>query len=145
MTSGTIVKTSVIQICGYFSEELFIDLVDSEYCFRIRNKHYRIIQASSIVLNHHLGYKQVNRWGIVTINYSALRTYYIVRNWFLVYRQYPDQLLAACGTKRKFFKYTLFYRSVKIILFEDHKIAKLKALLLGLYHGISGKGGKVYH
>ena len=89
MTSGSIVKTSVLQTCGFFSEELFIDLVDSEYCFRIRNKHYRIVQVSPIVLNHQLGYKRVNKWGIVTIIYSALRTYYIVRNWFLVYRQYP--------------------------------------------------------
>lgn len=145
MTSGSIVKTSILQTCGFFSEELFIDLVDSEYCFRIRNKHYRIVQVSPIVLNHQLGYKKVNRWGIVTINYSALRTYYIVRNWFLVYKQYPEQLLAACGPKRKFYTYTLFYRTIKIILFEDHKISKLKALFLGIYHGLCGKGGKVYH
>ncbi len=145
MTSGSIVKTSVIKVCGFFSEELFIDLVDSEYCFRIRKNGYRIIQASPIVLKHQLGYKKVNKWGIVTINYSALRTYYIVRNWFLVYRQYPEQLLAACGPKRKFYTYTLLYRSVKIILFEDHKIDKLKALFLGIYHGLCGKGGKVYH
>lgn len=145
MTSGSIVKTSVIKVCGFFSEELFIDLVDSEYCFRIRNNGFRIIQASPIVLKHQLGYKKVNKWGIVTINYSALRTYYIVRNWFLVYRQYPEQLLAACGPKRKFYTYTLLYRSVKIILFEDHKIDKLKALFLGIYHGLCGKGGKVYH
>lgn len=145
MTSGSIVKTSVIKVCGFFSEELFIDLVDSEYCFRIRKNGYRIIQASPIVLKHQLGYKKVNKWGIVTINYSALRTYYIVRNWFLVYRQYPEQLLATCGPKRKFYTYTLLYRSVKIILFEDHKIDKLKALFLGIYHGLCGKGGKVYH
>ena len=145
MTSGSIVKTSVIKVYGFFSEELFIDLVDSEYCFRIRKNGYRIIQASPIVLKHQLGYKKVNKWGIVTINYSALRTYYIVRNWFLVYRQYPEQLLAACGPKRKFYTYTLLYRSVKIILFEDHKIDKLKALFLGIYHGLCGKGGKVYH
>lgn len=145
MTSGSIVKTSVIKVCGFFSEELFIDLVDSEYCFRIRKNGYRIIQASPIVLKHQLGYKKVNKWGIVTINYSALRTYYIVRNWFLVYRQYPEQLLATCGPKRKFYTYTLFYRSVKIILFEDHKIDKLKALFLGIYHGLCGRGGKVYH
>lgn len=79
MTSGSIVKTSVIKVCGFFSEELFIALVDSEYCFRIRKNGYRIIQASPIVLKHQLGYKKVNKWGIVTINYSALRTYYIVR------------------------------------------------------------------
>lgn len=145
MTSGSIVKTSVIKVCGFFSEELFIDLVDSEYCFRIHKNGYRIIQASPIVLKHQLGYKKVNKWGIVTINYSALRTYYIVRNWFLVYRQYPEQLLATCGPKRKFYTYTLLYRSVKIILFEDHKIDKLKALFLGIYHGLCGKGGKVYH
>lgn len=145
MTSGSIVKTSIIKVCGFFSEDLFIDLVDSEYCFRIRKNGYRIIQASPIVLKHQLGYKKVNKWGIVTINYSALRTYYIVRNWFLVYRQYPEQLLAACGPKRKFYTYTLLYRSVKIILFEDHKIDKLKALFLGIYHGLCGKGGKVYH
>lgn len=145
MTSGSIVKTSIIKVCGFFSEELFIDLVDSEYCFRIRKNGYRIIQASPIVLKHQLGYKKVNKWGIVTINYSALRTYYIVRNWFLVYRQYPEQLLATCGPKRKFYTYTLLYRSVKIILFEDHKIDKLKALFLGIYHGLCGKGGKVYH
>lgn len=145
MTSGSVIKTSVIQDCGFFLEELFIDLVDSEYCFRIRNKHYWIIQVSPIVLNHQLGYKKVNKLGITTINYSALRTYYIVRNWFLVYDRYPHQLLATCGPKSKFYKYTLFYRFVKIILFENHKIAKLKALLLGIYHGLSGKSGVVYH
>lgn len=144
MTSGSIVKASTLQACGFFWEDLFIDLVDSEFCFRIRNKHYRIIQVSPIILNHQLGYKKVNKWGIVTINYSALRTYYIVRNWFLVYKQYPQQLIAAYS-KKNFYVYTLFYRSIKIALFEDHKIAKLKALSLGIYHGLSGKSGKVYH
>lgn len=144
MTSGSIVKTSVIQTCGFFLEELFIDLVDIEYCLRIRNKHYGIIQVSPIILTHQLGYKKINKWGIVTINYSALRTYYIVRNWFLVYKQYPQQLIVAIP-KRYFYKYTLFYRFFKIILFEDHKRTKLKALLLGIYHGLSGKSGTVYH
>ena len=42
ITSGSIVRTDVFAVVGAFDDKLFIDAVDTEFCFRCRSKGYLV-------------------------------------------------------------------------------------------------------
>lgn len=85
ITSGNLVNLSLNDVIGKYNEQLFIDLVDAEYCYRANNLNYKIILFSNIVLTHKLGYVQYGRslknFRLTPrILHNPVRIYYIVRN-----------------------------------------------------------------
>ncbi|HYK56693.1 MAG TPA: hypothetical protein VEV15_09450, partial [Flavisolibacter sp.] len=56
ITSGTLLNLSLFNKIGRFDEALFIDSVDYDYCIRAKLAGFSIIQFSSVVLLHELGY-----------------------------------------------------------------------------------------
>ena len=40
ITSGNLIKSDIFKEVGFFEEKLFIDMVDYEFCFRVRSKGY---------------------------------------------------------------------------------------------------------
>lgn len=139
ITSGSLINTKIFPVIGYFMEELFIDMVDFEFSIRTTMNGYKIIYFPQIYLNHQLGYRIKNKWGFMLNNYSPLRTYYIIRNWHAVRKMYPHSYLHTSKEEKTFSHTFGRYRFFKIILFEKNKFAKLKAYLLGYYHGKKGK------
>ena len=80
IASGMIVPSDVFRVVGTMDEELFIDWVDLEWCWRARKKGYAIIGCADVVIEHSLG-DEVKRLGAqVYPMRSPLRHYYIVRN-----------------------------------------------------------------
>src|SRR5436190_6056253 len=55
ITSGTLMNLNSYRDIGPFNEELFIDQVDFEYCYRAVLKGFVNIQFTNIVLKHALG------------------------------------------------------------------------------------------
>ncbi|MEJ0034094.1 MAG: glycosyltransferase [Bacteroidota bacterium] len=119
MTSGNLVRPGL----GFFEEKLFIDSVDNEYCLRLRKNGYKIIRVNQAVLNHHLGTLKKNWLGFSTIVHPASRRYYITRNMLYVMSKYPEFILFGLKELIKSF--------VLILLVEDDKINKLKAMIKG--------------
>lgn len=140
ITSGTIYHLSALQAVGLFREDFFIDAVDTEFCFRARKQNWRMVRINTVYMHHVLGDITVKPflWGkLASPNYSAQRTYYLVRNSLYLRRLYPEYSQAD-GT----FQALLFWRPLTILFMEPDKYRKFKALFLGILHAWRGKTGE---
>jgi len=91
LSSGTLVPITSFTDIGLFEEALFIDLVDTEWCFRARSKGYRLYGVCDARLNHLMGDAVTRiwfgRWRNLYHHANPLRHYYKVRNHLVVYRR----------------------------------------------------------
>ena len=55
ITSGSMINLDLFNIIGGFDEALFIDEVDTDYCYAAITKGYDIITFENIFLHHNLG------------------------------------------------------------------------------------------
>lgn len=139
IASGKILQAKYLNNIGLMDEDLFIDWVDLEWCWRAKNKGYKIIGNADVVINHQLGDNSKNI-GFREVNLrSYVRHYYITRNAFYLalYSKDLDVL----------HKITLFFKSFRYIvgypiLAKPHFI-NLKYVLLGFWHGVTKKLGKL--
>ena len=136
ITSGTVYDIQIIKEIGLFREDYFIDAVDLEFCYRTRKNSYMTIQLSEGELYHKLGYSKRICKFLSTPNYSAFRTYYIIRNHIWLWREYPSLF-----HKRIFVLRHTIYRLILILLGEDNKLGKIKSVIKGVVHGISKQYG----
>ncbi|MFC0514811.1 glycosyltransferase family 2 protein [Mucilaginibacter angelicae] len=140
ITSGSIIPLHIFRECGLFMDELFIDAVDYEFCYRINKlKGYKTVVFTDIVLKHKVGYVTKSKWGFKTDNYSAFRTYFIVRNHIIIWKRYPD--IFPRSYKKVLIKTHIASRVVKVIIAESDKVKKIKAIIIGAIHGLKGKLG----
>lgn len=132
ITSGSMVRCDVLGDCGGFEDRLFIDFVDHEFCLRIRRRGWLVVEAVGVVMSHSLGASRVHRllWRrIVLTHHSPLRRYYITRNALEVYRRNLlfDPLWAGKGLL------LLATGSAALLLFEEERVAKLGAMVRGVF------------
>lgn len=135
ITSGSILLVEAAKKVGGFDEKLFIDEVDHEFCFRSREKGYRIIKCNNVYLSHRLGTPIYNKMlGFGSTNHSPVRKYYIVRNKIYVMKKYP--------AIRK--EYLVFFVKafISMIILEKNKMKKIKYILLGVKDAFCNKMGK---
>jgi len=138
IASGEIIPSEVFNYIGFMDEELFIDWVDLEWCWRARAKGYKIIGCADVVIEHRMG-DGVKKVGLKSYSIrSPIRDYYIIRN--ATHLALRSEYITF-GMRLN----TLIRRSVGyIILFTilgkphwKHFIYSLK----GFYHGITRKLG----
>lgn len=137
MASGNLVRLSAAQSVGWMDESFFIDYVDFDFCLRLRRQGWRIIEAQNVCLPHRLGSRQKHRCLGVEfslVSHSPLRRYYNARNRLVTYRRHG---LRFPGWLLRDFTWWLL-ETGKILLFEDHKAAKARAMGLGLKDGWAG-------
>jgi len=133
ITSASFINIQLCKKIGYFDEKMFIDLVDFEYCIRLRKAGYKILRLNYITLLHQLGNLQVySIFGkkIRITNHSEIRDYYYARNSLYYLKKHKDYLI------KKDIYSKLLIKTIKILLFERSKKAKLKAIFLGIKEGI---------
>ena len=125
ITSGALTKSSIYKNVGLYDEKLFIDLVDHDYCLALNKKGFKVIQVNSAVLIHNLGdsiKKSILGLKMIPTNHSPLRRYYMSRNRHYIWDKYKQDFPGWVLTdKRRFIT-----ENLKIILFENNKIEKLK-------------------
>ena len=96
ITSGSVVNLNAYKHIGPFDENLFIDFVDTEYCFRSILKGFEIIQLPGIFMHHSLG-ETFEKRSLKSLKktkrsfHSALRLYYMTRNYFYINSKYKQQ------------------------------------------------------
>ena len=141
VTAGSFVSLAVLRGIGGFREDLFVDYVDTEFCLRARAEGYRVLASRAPAMTHRIG-QPTERWigprAVHPTNHSAVRRYYITRNRFFVWRHYwraeprsvAKDLLAA------------HKELVKLVLFEQDRPAKLRAMAAGLRDGLRSVSGK---
>ena len=122
---------------GGFDENLFIDEVDNEFCYRVKKNGYDILEFPSIILKHSLGHQtfhQILGFHYNTFNHNALRKYYMTRNRIYVLRKYPE---IRCWYIKKIIKDV-----IKVVLAENDKKHKINYIIKGMKDGIINHMGK---
>lgn len=137
ITSGTVYPLNILSKHGFFEDSLFIDAVDYEYCYRLKTMGLVTIVFPKIILQHKVGYVTKTWLGFKTDNYSAFRTYFIVRNQIIIWKRYPN--LFPAKYKVVLIKTHILGRLVKVLLGEKNKIRKVRSIIRGVFHGLSGK------
>ncbi len=130
ITSGSLMNTKIWCEIGGFWDYLFIDEVDHEYCYHMRNQGYRILQTNNVSINHIIGSpKTIRKYGHVfhPTNHSPFRRYYISRNCILMKLLYPHE--SEPFKKRYRMLFRIF---VSTMLCEDQKLMKVKAMIKGI-------------
>jgi rhamnosyltransferase len=101
-TSGNVLKLDLWKSFGGFREELFIDEVDHEFCYRLKENGYNIILISNCLLNHSIGGNKKYILPHIASNHRNERIYYKIRNIFFIknnhylfYKKYKYQLIIA--------------------------------------------------
>ena len=144
ITSGSIVNTSIFTKLGKYNEDLFIDEVDHEYCYRAIVAGYQILQMPNILLNHNLGTTvfvgNASNKKILKRNvHSGVRLYYMVRNTAFIHKQYKKVFPAQMKLKR----YDLMIRIKNKLLYNGNRLSTLKYIWLGYYHFLTNRFGKL--
>lgn len=81
ISSGTLISKEIYNKSGKLLEEWFIDLVDFEYCWRIKNLGYKIYKDTTVGLAHKIGKGKIkSKLGIKIQLWSPFRQYYEFRN-----------------------------------------------------------------
>ena len=132
ITSGSLIQLDTWREMGGYNEKLFIDEVDHEYCYRAKEKGYKVIQMNNVVLNNQLGIKKSGAYlgAIARRNrtiHSPQRVYFMVRNYLYVRSKY-----------RKLFPREFHNRDRMLLValknnlfFSGHFIAAVKNIIKG--------------
>lgn len=141
MTSGNLLDLQAYQAVGGFREELFIDFVDVEYCLRLNQSGYSVLQVPGTYLDHRVG-DLVDigffRLFFRVTSHSPIRMYYKTRNRLLVTALYRKRFPAFWWRDK--LRFCLEF--CRLILFEPDKRAKVAMLMRGWLDYRRGKYGK---
>lgn len=149
ITSGTLMENSIWKQLGGFTEELFIDYVDFDYCMKVKLSNYSIIKVNSVKLLHELGNAtevklfeflvkftrkntSLNKLFTMfryTSNHSAERLYYVTRNQYW----YMDKYKAYIDVKKM--KKSMRIEWIIKLLSEKEKVKKYKSIKEGIRDG----------
>ena len=141
MTSGNLINLDAYLEIGGFKDWFFIDSVDFDYCLNLRKHHYQIYRLNYVKLTHNLGnpvFKKFLFKNMYSLNHSAVRRYYIVRNRYYLNDLYKKDFPEYCKLEMSRTK----KEAIKIVLCEKEKIKKLKAMFQGYLdykRGIKGE------
>ncbi len=136
--SGMIIPAHVIDSIGMMKEELFIDWVDFEWCWRATKKGYKVVGCGDVAISHRIGDVELDVLGKRVSGHTPIRHYFMIRNGIylslysrdVIFLQRMEMLLKTVGWT---FVYPIFV--------NENKLGHLKATLKGLFHGIIGRLG----
>jgi rhamnosyltransferase len=137
-TSGIFFEDSTIIKREKFSEDIFLDLVDFDWCFKLKKQGYRFFRIKHNPLLHKIGRGQKKLLGFKYNTPEPFRHYYTFR----------DTIRLCCRS------YTPFVERLKLIgllpirfvvypLIMDDKVKRFKFILYGVFdffQGIKGIG-----
>jgi rhamnosyltransferase len=137
LSSGMLLEMSVLEKVGMLEEDLFIDLVDYEWCWRARELGYSTFITNNVKLPHRLG---ENRYQVLGVNVgipAPVRHYYQYRNTInLIRRRYVPL---------KFKVKYVFYLPFKFFFysfFAGQNLLRIKMMIKGILHALIGVKGK---
>jgi rhamnosyltransferase len=137
ISSGCLIPMSTLDAVGVMREWLFIDYVDIEWGLRARYHGFQSYGVCSAHMQHSLGDQPIEFFGKNIPLHSPLRHYYHFRNAVFLYKEpwVPLNWKLVDGW-RLCLKY-VFYS-----LFAKPRMAHLRMMTLGVWHGLVRKIGK---
>lgn len=136
ITSASMIRLSAWEKAGGFREDFFIDMVDFDICWTLKEKGFRILRVNGKSLLQEIGRsRKVRLFGKeeAVFNHSPLRCYYMARNTLAL-----GKIHGRSGQCRRW----VLKRMLLIGLYEKDKRRKLCMMLRGwkdYRKGISGK------
>jgi rhamnosyltransferase len=127
-TSGTVIDMAALEMIGNMRDDLFIDGIDHEWCFRARSKGFRIGASPRVTMPHDMGDDGIVISGRYRpLHRSPVRHYYIVRNtlWLAQLAYIPRKWRAKEVAK-------LLYRIPVYFLNSSDRAATFKSLFRAL-------------
>ena len=141
ISSGSLISIKILDQIGGMDEGLFIDHVDTEWCFRAQSKGFEVYGICNAVMLHSLGDRQIRiwwgRWRTIPFH-QPFRYYYMFRNSVLLWQR-PYMPLAW----KRIDKLRLLYFLIFFTLFSPNRIANLRMMIKGLKDGFNGRIGKL--
>lgn len=141
-SSGSFCSVDVFEDIGCFDESLFIDHVETEWCFRAKNMDYKLYGTTKVMLEHYMGddvleFSMLGKKRFMPYR-NPLRHRYLFRNSIkLLKRDYiPFVWKFYCLVK-------LAYTVVVFSVFSRERRRQVKAMWLGVKDGITGAQGKI--
>lgn len=140
VSSGSLIPLKVIKSVGMMDESLFIDHVDTDWCFRAKHQGFKIFGVCGALMTHSLGDRRMEFWFLryrTAHFHQPFRYYYMLRNSILLYR-------------RTYMPYGWILadiaRSLKILfffgMFSSDRFKCLQMMWRGLVDGLKGISGK---
>lgn len=127
ITAGNLVRLEAWQKSGGYSEELFIDGVDFDFCMKMREAGYRILRTNDVCLLQEVGHGRKIplpfHHQMSVLNHPPQRLYYIARNYLYIGRRYHQRWHWALEVAKRMFI---------VACFEENRIEKLLAMIRGI-------------
>ncbi|MEG3132624.1 glycosyltransferase [Rouxiella sp. T17] len=127
ITSGNLLSLDAYKKIGGFDDELFIDEVDHDLCYKVTQNGYKIFSFANVHMEHKLGNTQLHPYlfkrAMWVMHHGAVRKYYIVRNRLIMRDRFPE----FTQDYDKFNKQLL----IGVIFFEKQKLLKLRYMFKG--------------
>ncbi len=144
ITSGSILNLNIFKILGDFDENLFIDFVDIEYCFRSIKNYFSLVKFTNIHMQHNIGkvtyHRSLKNFKMTPRNlHSPVRIYYMTRNCMYVHSLYKKELKKEIGLIFKI----ILYHIKNNLLYNKQRIKVAKYIFKGIADYKSGKFGKI--
>jgi rhamnosyltransferase len=143
ITSGMVVRRSLLDELGGFRADFFVDCVDQDFCLRLRRTGMRIVQDKTIKLPHSLGEVEEHRFltGHVRVtNHPRWRLYWVIRNGVVLVkenlRRSPVWSLTSILIMIRWALLTAIY--------EKPRGPRLRAMRHGLRDGLRGRTSENY-
>lgn len=139
IASGLLINIKLLDNIGLMASELFIDLVDHEWCWRANSRGFFIIGCKNLVISHSLGEASIKLGKYKLGIRNPIRLYYYERN-YIYLSKYCNYLTKQekMRLKKKAIKYLLVFP-----LITHPHIKSLSFMLRGLHDGLTKKMGKI--
>jgi rhamnosyltransferase len=138
ISSGSLIRCSILQEIGLMREELFIDVVDTEWGLRARSMGYISFLVPSVTIAHSIGDDAVEVLGRSLMRHNDVRSCYMIRN-----NAYLLRVPSMGWLWRSNAPLNLLSTFVTSILFSDHRFRRARLLLKAIFDGLSGKVGPI--
>jgi rhamnosyltransferase len=140
ITSGSMAPLRIFHDVGAFRDDLFIDAIDIEFGYRLKAHGFVSLLCLEPTMKHVWGSPQrIKVFGVQApvTNHPPFRRYFIARNRIYVITRYWRRFPRRCAIDLA----RLCADSILLLLFENQKWQKAKALWTGFWHGLVGKLG----
>lgn len=131
ITSGNLTYTKAIKAVDGFTEKLFIDYVDLDFCLKLKEKGFRIAVIPDAKIEHSIGDVEKRKlFGkqIVISHHSPIRYYYMARNHRYFIHRFRKTFPQVCLKN----KIVYIYGSVLSFLFERNRLQVIKMKIRGI-------------
>jgi len=144
ITSGSMVNIAAADSLSGFNEDLFIDEVDYEFCYRAKLSGFQLVQFNCVSIRHQLG-SDVRGFSIKSLKKdsrkiaSPIRVYYILRNHLLMRSRYMHHFPQVFKERN----ISIFHGLKNNLIFNKQRLSVLKMIWKAIIDYQRGRFGKM--